>query len=156
LGFHLSIFIFKLKTFEQTLPAAEKLNEGYGYAILSTPKTFAEILFIDRLDTMFCRALQNSGKSLTTKDHPCCQWTFDLCDASSDRAVRGPDNHRDYTRTAVFTPGPAAGFLHFRMIQDDPPKRKGEQGSDGRSLKDSSEIISVLQNHYHSNGSLEI
>jgi hypothetical protein len=48
------LFISKLKTFEKALLGAQKLYEGYDYAIRSASRTFiTEILFIDWLDTIF-------------------------------------------------------------------------------------------------------
>jgi hypothetical protein len=48
------LFISKLKTFEKTVLADQKLYEGHDYTIRSAPKTFiTEVLFIDWLETIF-------------------------------------------------------------------------------------------------------
>jgi hypothetical protein len=44
-------FISKLKTFEKTLPAAQKLYEGRDYSVQPAPRTFVrEVPFIDCLE----------------------------------------------------------------------------------------------------------
>jgi chromosome condensin MukBEF ATPase and DNA-binding subunit MukB len=48
------LFVSKLKTFEETLLAAQKLYAGHDYVIQSAPKTFmTEFLFINWLEKIF-------------------------------------------------------------------------------------------------------
>jgi hypothetical protein len=61
------LFISKLKIFEKAFLAAQKLCEGHDYAIRSAPRTFiTEVISIDSLDTIFCRAFLRSGGNPTT------------------------------------------------------------------------------------------
>jgi hypothetical protein len=60
-------FVSKNKTFEKDLLVELEMYEGHYYIIRTAPKTFmTKILFIDWLQTAFCRGSRRGGRECTT------------------------------------------------------------------------------------------